>query len=87
MSFCTTATASRKYRIGYYGLHAWFTYRDPAALRDKTGGALFYIIKNGKGEMTPEGDRAKPDDIWNLVNFIRSLAKKEPGARPKTDTQ
>jgi mono/diheme cytochrome c family protein len=62
-------------------------YRDPAALKDRTDGELFYIIKNGKGEMTPEGDRAKPDDVWNLVNFIRSLAKKEPGAKPKTDTQ
>jgi mono/diheme cytochrome c family protein len=60
-------------------------YRDPAALRDKTDGELFYIIKNGKGEMPAEGDRAKPDDVWNLVNFIRSLAKKEPGAKPKTD--
>jgi mono/diheme cytochrome c family protein len=61
-------------------------YRDPAALKDRTDGELFYIIKNGKGEMTPEGDRAKPDDVWNLVNFIRSLAKKEPGAKPKTNT-
>jgi mono/diheme cytochrome c family protein len=61
-------------------------YRDPGALKDRTDGELFYIIKNGKGEMPPEGDRAKPDDVWNLVNFIRSLAKKEPGAKPKTDT-
>jgi mono/diheme cytochrome c family protein len=60
-------------------------YRDPATLKDRTDGELFYIIKNGKGEMTAEGDRAKPDDVWNLVNFIRSLAKKEPGAKPKTD--
>jgi mono/diheme cytochrome c family protein len=61
-------------------------FRDPAALKDRTDGELFYIIKNGKGEMTPEGDRVKTDNLWNLVNFIRSLAKKEPGAKPKTDT-
>jgi mono/diheme cytochrome c family protein len=61
-------------------------FRDPASLRDRTDGELFYIIKNGKGEMPPEGDRAKSDDLWNLVNFIRSLAKKEPGPKPKTDT-
>jgi mono/diheme cytochrome c family protein len=36
-------------------------YRDPAALKDKTDGELFYIIKNGKAEMTPEGDRVKTD--------------------------
>jgi hypothetical protein len=25
--------------------------------------------------MPPEGDRAKDEDIWNLVNYVRSLAK------------
>ncbi len=61
-------------------------FREPAALKDRTDGELFYIIKNGKGEMPPEGDRAKPDDVWNLVNYVRSFAKKEPGAKPKMDT-
>jgi mono/diheme cytochrome c family protein len=56
-------------------------YHDPAALKDRTDGELFYIIKNGKGEMPSEGDRAKPDAMWNLVNYIRSLAKKEPSAK------
>ena len=51
-------------------------YRDPAALKDFTDGEIFYIIKNGKGQMTGEGDRAKPDEIWNMVNYVRSLAKK-----------
>ena len=51
-------------------------YRDPAALKDKTDGELFYIIKNGKGRMPPEGDRLKPAELWNLVNYIRSLAHK-----------
>lgn len=57
-------------------------YRDPAALKDKTDGELFYIVKNGKGDMPAEGDRAKPDDIWNLVNYIRSLAKKDAATKP-----
>jgi hypothetical protein len=26
--------------------------------------------------MPPEGKRAKTDDIWGLVNYIRSLSKK-----------
>jgi len=51
-------------------------YRDPAALQDKTDGELFYIIKNGKGQMPPEGNRLKPAELWNLVNYIRSLAHK-----------
>jgi mono/diheme cytochrome c family protein len=49
----------------------------PEALKGRSDGDLFYIIRNGKGEdMPPEGDRAKDDDIWHLVNYVRSLAKK-----------
>jgi mono/diheme cytochrome c family protein len=51
-------------------------YRDPAALQGMTDGELFYIIKNGKGQMPPEGDRLKAPELWNLVNYIRSFAKK-----------
>ncbi len=58
-------------------------YRDPAALKDRTDGELFYIIKNGKGDMPAEGDRSKPDAIWDLVNYVRSMAKKDSAAKPK----
>jgi mono/diheme cytochrome c family protein len=51
-------------------------YTDPAALKDLSDGELFYIIKNGKGQMPPEGDRAKPEDIWNMVILVRSFSKK-----------
>ena len=56
-------------------------YRDPAALKERSDGELFYIIKNGKDEMPSEGDRAKPEAMWNLVNYIRSLAKKESSTK------
>jgi len=56
-------------------------YRDPATLGDKTDGELFYIIQKGKRDMPQEGDRAKPEEIWNLVNYVRFLAKK--GTPPK----
>jgi mono/diheme cytochrome c family protein len=52
-------------------------FRNPESVKDRTDGELFYIIKNGKGEMPAEADRAKPDDIWSIVNYIRSLSKKE----------
>ncbi len=51
-------------------------FTNPESLKDRTDGELFYVIRNGKGDMPPEGDRAKNDDIWNLVNYCRSLAKK-----------
>jgi mono/diheme cytochrome c family protein len=47
------------------------------SLKNRSDGDLFYIIRNGKGQdMPPEGDRAKDDDIWHLVNYVRSFAKK-----------
>ncbi|MGA3091205.1 MAG: c-type cytochrome [Terriglobales bacterium] len=51
-------------------------FTQPGALKGRTDGELFYVLRKGKGEMPPEGDRAKDDEIWNLVNYIRSLAKK-----------
>ncbi|MGA2456227.1 MAG: cytochrome c [Terriglobales bacterium] len=52
-------------------------FTNPDAMKDSSDGTLFYVIRNGKGDMPPEGDRAKDDDIWNMVNYIRSLAKKK----------
>ncbi|MCU1249084.1 MAG: hypothetical protein JWQ49_2113 [Edaphobacter sp.] len=51
-------------------------YTDPAALKDLSDGEIFYIIKNGKGQMPPDGGRTKPEDIWNMVILVRSFAKK-----------
>ena len=48
----------------------------PDAMKDRTDGELFYIIRKGKGDMPPEGDRAKDDDVWGLVNYVRAFAKK-----------
>src|SRR5580704_3696827 len=49
---------------------------DPAALKDITDGQIFYLIKNGKGQMPGEGNRTKDADVWNLVILVRSYAKK-----------
>jgi mono/diheme cytochrome c family protein len=49
---------------------------NPAALATRTDGELFYIIKNGDGAMPAEGDRAKTDDLWNMVVLVRSFSKK-----------
>jgi mono/diheme cytochrome c family protein len=42
-------------------------------------GEIFKSIKEGVPpdfNMTPWGDRLKDQDIWNILNYIRSLAKK-----------
>jgi mono/diheme cytochrome c family protein len=53
-------------------------FTDPNTLKDRTDGELFYIIKNGHDQMPPEGDRVKPEENWDLVNYVRSLAKPKP---------
>jgi mono/diheme cytochrome c family protein len=51
-------------------------YQDPASLKGMTDGELFYIIEKGKGDMPGEGDREKPEQLWNMVTLVRSFAKK-----------
>ena len=58
-------------------------WRDPASLKDFTDGDLFYIITKGNGAMPGEVERAKPDEIWQTVIYIRSLGQSEPSAKPK----
>lgn len=42
---------------------------------------LFKIIRDGKGKMPPEEvGRAKDDDVWNLIVYIRSFGKFQPAA-------
>ncbi|MBZ5642595.1 MAG: cytochrome c [Acidobacteriia bacterium] len=55
-------------------------YRDEAAMKKFTDGELFDIITNGKGGMPPEGKRATPEQIWDLVNYVRSFAQKKSAA-------
>jgi len=54
-------------------------WRDPATLEKMTDGELFYIVSKGKGEM-PEDSRLKPELRWELVNYIRTFAKKDSPA-------
>lgn len=58
-------------------------FTDPSSLKDRTDGELFYIIKNGHQNMPPEGPRVKTEENWDLVNYVRSLAKKKTEAQQK----
>jgi len=49
---------------------------NPSVLKDRTDGEMFYIIQKGKDQMPPEGARVKDETIWDMVNYVRSLAKK-----------
>ena len=44
-----------------------------------TDGEIFSVVKNGVPpdlNMVPFGDQIKDTDIWNVVNYLRSVAKK-----------
>jgi mono/diheme cytochrome c family protein len=59
---------------------------DPKALADRQDQELFKIIRDGKDKMPAEDPgRAKDDEVWNLVVYIRSLGKVQPSA-PATPT-
>ena len=51
-------------------------FRDPATLRNRTDGELFYILKTGKGHMPPEPIRFTQNELWNIINYVRSLSHK-----------
>ena len=43
---------------------------------------MFDLIVKGKGKMEGEGDRMPPEMVWKIVNYVRTLAKKEPANAP-----
>ena len=49
---------------------------NPSVLKERTDGELFYIIQKGKDQMPPEGARVKEETLWDMVNYVRSLAIK-----------
>ena len=57
--------------------------RDPASLKGLTDGDIYNIIEAGRADMPdmpPEDGRAKPDEIWNLVIYLRSFSKSPDSA-------
>ncbi len=47
-------------------------FNDPI-IKSRTDGALFWWISNGGNDMEPFKEVLAPDDIWNVVNYIRSI--------------
>jgi mono/diheme cytochrome c family protein len=59
-------------------------FTDSATLKGHSDGELFYIIKNGHNDMPAEGQRVKVEENWDLVNYVRSLARqKDAEAKPQ----
>jgi len=57
--------------------------RDPASLKGFTDADLYNIIEVSRPDMPDmpaEDGRAKPDEIWNLVIYLRSFSKSADSA-------
>ena len=48
---------------------------DPST-REETDGALFWKITVGKKPMPDYGRRLSPTDRWNVINYLRTLARR-----------
>ena len=46
-----------------------------AASQNQSDGEHFYKTKNGRGDMPKYEGKLSDDDIWNIVNYIRTLKK------------
>lgn len=73
-AMCHGATGNGKGDVGA-GMNLK-DYTDPAALKDRTDGELYYIILNGRGQMPGEAGRVNEDGIWNMVILVRSFSRK-----------
>lgn len=51
-------------------------FRDEGSLKDLSDPEIFEIIDKGKGKMMGEEGRLKPEQIWNLVNYVKAFSKK-----------
>jgi len=60
---------------------------DPKTLKERTDGEIRYIIKNGHNDMPAEGDRIKAEEAWDLVNYVRSLAKTKEAESKEPETK
>jgi mono/diheme cytochrome c family protein len=45
-------------------------------IREETDGELFWKITVGKKPMPNYGSRLSPTDRWNVINYLRSLARR-----------
>jgi mono/diheme cytochrome c family protein len=59
-------------------LHDW---RKPESLSHFTDGELSYLILKGKGRMPAYDGRETPEQVWQIVNYIRSM--QASGVAPK----
>jgi len=76
-AMCHGAAGDGKGEVAQSMSLAMKDWRDPAVLSGMSDGDMYDIIVKGKDKMIGEGDRLPPEKAWNMVNYVRSFAKKE----------
>jgi mono/diheme cytochrome c family protein len=52
-------------------LHDW---RKPESLLHFTDGELSYLILKGKGRMPAYDGKENPEQVWQIINYVRSMS-------------
>jgi len=60
-------------------LHDW---RKPESLAHFTDGELSYLILKGKGRMPAYDGRETPEQVWQIVNYMRSMSASGNAPKP-----
>lgn len=72
-SMCHGDTGNGKGDVAAEQKLAMHDFRD--SLKTLSDGQMFYIIHSGEGQQMPgEGPRAKTDEVWNLVIYLRKMS-------------
>ena len=61
-------------------------WRDSSRLEAMSDSEVFELIVKGKGRMMGEADRYRAETVWELVHYVRTLAKKDTAAVRKAGT-
>ncbi len=56
----------------------------PEFWKDKSNSFLFHIISNGIGQMPAWSDSLTPEQIWNVLSYIKTFPKTDPNAVTQT---
>jgi mono/diheme cytochrome c family protein len=62
-------------------------FSNPATLKDRSDGELFFIIEKGHQDMPAEGARLKANEYWDVVNYVRFLATEKSEADKPAETK
>ncbi len=60
-------------------VHDW---RKPESLAHFTDGELSYLILKGKGRMPAYAGRETSDQVWQIVNYLRSMSASGEAPKP-----